>query len=527
MASPNEKLAGSLDALKILQDDGRRVFQSRELSRVHRERLVRNGFLLEVMKGWLISSNPGERTGDTTPWLASFWEFCARYSEERFGTEWHLSPEQSLLIHASDTVIPRQVIVYSPKGKNNTVELLYGMSIYDLKQKEMPPREDLQEIGRLRLFTASAALIKVPEGFYRRHPIEAQVILSRTAEPSELLRKLLTGGHSAVAGRLAGAFRRTGKNNIADEIASTMKAADYIVREIDPFEQGRRFAEIPPAASPIVARLRALWATHRDSVIEIFPEPPGLPKDPGSYLRAVDEVYMSDAYHSLSIEGYRVSPELIERVRAGTWRPEDVAADRAQHDALAARGYWQAFQAVKADVGKILGGANAGALVNDTHRVWYRELFQPGVLAGLIGPDTLAGYRNRAVYIRNSFHAPPRWEAVRDAMPTLFELITEEPEPAVRAVLGHWLFGYIHPYPDGNGRTARFLMNALLASGGYPWTVIRVDDRNHYMNALEQASVHNDIEPFASFLAGQVQRPAVPDRSDPIEVGSPALGESG
>ena len=45
-----------------------------------------------------------------------------------------------------------------------------------------------------------------------------------------------------------------------------------------------------------------------------------------------------------------------------------------------------------------------------------------------------------------------------------------------RAVLD-WLFGYIHPYPDGNGRMARFLMNAMLASGGYPWTVIRVEDR--------------------------------------------------
>jgi len=43
--------------------------------------------------------------------------------------------------------------------------------------------------------------------------------------------------------------------------------------------------------------------------------------------------------------------------------------------------------------------------------------------------------------------------------------------PGVRAVLGRWLFGYIHPYPDGNGRMARFVMNAMLASGGYPWTV--------------------------------------------------------
>lgn len=55
MPQPNEKLAASLNALRELQKAGRRVFQSQELSRVDRERLLENGFLSEVMKGWLIS----------------------------------------------------------------------------------------------------------------------------------------------------------------------------------------------------------------------------------------------------------------------------------------------------------------------------------------------------------------------------------------------------------------------------------------------------------------------------------------
>jgi Fic family protein len=79
------------------------------------------------------------------------------------------------------------------------------------------------------------------------------------------------------------------------------------------------------------------------------------------------------------------------------------------------------------------------------------------------------------------------WEAVRDAMPALFDLIEAEPEPSVRAILGHWLFGSIHPYSDGNGRMARFLMNVLLASDGYPWTVVRVEDRTAYMKTLGRA----------------------------------------
>ncbi|HNL92683.1 MAG TPA: Fic family protein, partial [Pseudomonadales bacterium] len=72
---------------------------------------------------------------------------------------------------------------------------------------------------------------------------------------------------------------------------------------------------------------------------------------------------------------------------------------------------------------------------------------------------------------------------------------------AVRAVLGHFAFVYIHPYMDGNGRIARFLMNTMLASGGYPWTVIPVERRGEYMDALEAASVGKNITAFASFIA--------------------------
>jgi hypothetical protein len=51
MAAPNEKLAASLTALRDLQKSGRHVFQSQELSRIDRERLLQNGFVQEVMKG--------------------------------------------------------------------------------------------------------------------------------------------------------------------------------------------------------------------------------------------------------------------------------------------------------------------------------------------------------------------------------------------------------------------------------------------------------------------------------------------
>jgi Fic family protein len=255
----------------------------------------------------------------------------------------------------------------------------------------------------------------------------------------------------------------------------------------------------------MVRRIEGLWEATREAVVNIFPAPPGRPGDPAEYLRFVDDIYTTDAYHSLSIEGYSVTPELLARVRAGDWDPEGRHEDRDHRDALAARGYWQAFQLVKKSVEGVLRGDNAGALVRTAHREWYRELFQPFVAAGIHSPSALAGYRNDPVYLRGSRHVPPRGEAVRDAMPVLFDLLVAEGDPSARAVLGHWLIGYIHPYPDGNGRIARFLMNLMLASGGYPWTVIRMEDRDEYLSTLEAASVETDLGPFARFLAKRVR----------------------
>jgi Fic family protein len=248
-----------------------------------------------------------------------------------------------------------------------------------------------------------------------------------------------------------------------------------------------------------------MWNSMRETVTSLFPKPERTSVDINSCLMHIDKQYQSDAYHSLSIEGYRVSNELIEKVKSGNWKPEQNASDSEQKNAMAARGYWQAFQNVKESITGILNGANAGETAETDHRLWYRELFAPSVIAGILKAADLAGYRSHQVYIRGSMHTPPNPESVRDAMPVLFELLKNEPEPSVRAVLGHFFFVYIHPYMDGNGRIARFLMNTQLISGGYDWITIPVELRNEYMAALEQASVYGNIEDFTKLTVSLIK----------------------
>jgi fido (protein-threonine AMPylation protein) len=502
MATPSEKLAESLGKLKALQAIGTVAIRSADLSRVHRERLLKAGFLQEVMKGWYIPARPDEPAGESTAWYASFWDFCAAYLHERFDVAWCLSPEQSLLLHTGNLTVPRQLLVRAPKGGNKVIELPHGTSLLDVRAA-MPEEGNVVTVVGLRLYTLPAALVACGPAFYRQYPTEARAALAMVRDASDLLVHLLEGGHSTIAGRLSGALRNIRRGRMADAIVATMRAADYTVREEDPFDDTVVLQAREP--SPYVNRLRLMWEAMRGQVIERFPPAPGLPEHPDAYMAHVEEIYVTDAYHSLSIEGYRVSPELIERVRSGNWDPDGAEADRLHRDALAARGYWQAYQAVLGSVVRVLGGENSGAVADEEHGNWYREMFAPSVTAGLLRPADLAGYRNDQVYIRRSMHVPPRREAVRDMMPSLFDLLSQEADASVRVVLGHFFFVYIHPYMDGNGRMGRFLMNLMLASGGYPWTVVPLEQRDTYMAALEEASVRQDIGPFADFIASLVE----------------------
>jgi Fic family protein len=71
------------------------------------------------------------------------------------------------------------------------------------------------------------------------------------------------------------------------------------------------------------------------------------------------------------------------------------------------------------------------------------------------------------------------------------------PEGAFEA---HFRLTAIHPFSDGNGRTARLLMNLMLIRGGYPPVAVRPEDRKTYLDALERGSLTDDLRPFRSFM---------------------------
>lgn len=513
MATIQEKLASSLKILTSFHDRHQFVIELSKaptLTRVHRERLVKAGFLVPIMQGWLLTNSPTDQPGEPTAWYLNREAFVSAYATSRFGRDWQLSPELSLLKLTGRTSLPQQLVIHAPAANNQKQDLPYGGSIRMARCTAAALSSQRQpEEGGLMLIPLEEALIRVGPRFFVSDTFSAGLAV-RLADISTLISGLLAGEHSVVAGRLAGALRAVGRDDDADQLLATMRAADFVVIEENPFERsliqiGNRTNE-----SPYVLRIRAMWADMRDVVVERFTSIPQRNNiEVESLIEDIAARYVADAYHSLSIEGYRVSTELIEKMQRNDWSPLTSESDRHVRDAMGVKGYFEAHTEVTHLIRQVVvGNENPGRTLQKSFSSWYLALFRPSVQAGILQAADLAGYRANPVYIRNALHVPPSPETVRDCMPTLFELLTTEEHPGVRAVLGHFIFVFIHPYMDGNGRLSRFLMNFMLVTGGYPWTLVTLQSRNAYLAALEQASTYGRIRPFVDLICSLIEEQA-------------------
>jgi len=505
MATQQEKLASSLSILKSIQDRGRavQVSKHKELTRVHRERLQKAGFLKPVIPGWYLQSRPDENDGDTTSWYAAMEAFVAAYAESRFGHDWQLNSEQSLLRHAGETSISKQFQIHAAAASNDAVRLPHGCSLFLYRIEPTALAADIRENENgLRLIPLEDCLFRVGPSFYELHPQAAQ-IAARRADVNELARLVLRDGSTTIAGRFVGALQAVGRDDDAKLLQSTMKAAGHTLRVVNPFAAPLREIAGDRMESPYVQRIRLMWSDMREAVLAEFAGVPNsAPKNIDSFIESVQSSYVADAYNSLSIEGYRVSEELIEKVRNRDWTPDASEDDRRLRDTLAAKGYLETYKVVLSLIKDTLGmSLNPGAQLRKKLPQWHLALFSSSVSAGIVTAVDLAGYRNRPIFITGALHVPPPAEAMKDCMPLLMELLEAEGSGAVRAVLGHFIFVFIHPYIDGNGRLGRFIMNYMLTTAGYVWTIVPVAERVEYMAALEQARSHRNIQPFARMLA--------------------------
>ena len=491
MDSYNKNLATSLKVLKRLQDNGHVVFHGTdELSRTHLERLLAAGFLVEVIRGWYIIDNPENGSNTTVAWFSNYWKFVSIYERYSNGEEWCLSPEQSIDICSGNTTIPNQVTVYVKKGGNRVIRLLHDTSIFEIRKPSLPDNIVTISGTGINLWPIESAIANASVTYWDKDPDAVRICLNSVRDTSLITSALLDcSGHNK-AGKIISALRVLGRDIEADNMEKTLKRFNFRIEN-----SGRPFSG--SATELYSGKIGSMWKNMRQQVIDSFSRRPG-----NSSIEEIDEKYKDDAYNSLSIEGYRVTQELINRVSSGRWNPNGNKDDESQKNALAARGYYQAFRKVRKTIINIRDNQlNPGTETEKDFMEWYVEMWQPFVAAGILKHSDIIGYRNQPVYIKNSRHVPPASHKVLDYMEEYFDCLKNEKNASVRAILGHFFLTWIHPFNDGNGRMARFLMNVMLTTGGFSWVVIPVSERDNYMSALEKASVDKNITEFSRLIS--------------------------
>lgn len=130
------------------------------------------------------------------------------------------------------------------------------------------------------------------------------------------------------------------------------------------------------------------------------------------------------------------------------------------------------------------------------------------VLRG-VDNDNAGRYRTINVRIQGSDHVPPEAIFVPEQMEEFGKWLkdSEDTDPALRAAIAHTWLVSIHPFSDGNGRTARLLMNLILQRSNYPVALIRKEDRADYYEALETSN-RGDLSPLVDLLIDRIEETA-------------------
>jgi len=392
-------------------------------------------------------------------------------------------------------------------GSNRTIELVPGYGIV-LRPGEVDAGLTIERRPSgvpIQVEDPAATLLGLPLEYLRDDPEAVALWLkSLVVSRPKLEEAYARRPRPVVLKRLGGIAREVGNERLAEQIDAVLVGGYRHRVGRGHTERGPSFtvpvhvAALATTHQPWLDRQAANFARFRSQIADALgkaeAELPRFGRD--ELLVQAREAKAYDAYHSTTIEGYRIRPEEVSAVISGTMvgghDPEEVRSR------MAVAGYSKAFESALAAVRDAGGGvAITDALVQGL----YIDLFSPSVDAGIVSPELLRGWRTEPAYLRGHVYVPPSPEKLPRLMRQYEELVNGVAgHPLARGILAHLEFVTVHPYPDGNGRLARLLMNVAFLGGGLPWVTIRNDDRAPYFAALHAAQVEGDPLPFARLV---------------------------
>lgn len=227
------------------------------------------------------------------------------------------------------------IAIFSSDG-GSLVDLPFQTSILPYKDPKNLPENRIEKKG-LQIMELGYALCKVARSYFENNPQNAEIALRLIQTPDQTLKPIFEYGFKNAAARLIGAYQFLGDDRMANQITGSLEKEGIYLKSENPFLHVDPLTNVR-TRSPYMTRITSMWKRYRAVVIENFPEPPGMSKDKMQCIAAIEETYKRDAYNSLSIEGFDVDEDLIERVKSDRWNPDQSLEDQEQRNALAAMG---------------------------------------------------------------------------------------------------------------------------------------------------------------------------------------------
>ncbi len=243
------------------------------------------------------------------------------------------------------------------------------------------------------------------------------------------------------------------------------------------------FADMADPLAPELARVDATAARYRAQ------------RAAGGVLpNTVQAVRIELTYHSNALEGNTLTLRETQLVIEG----RSPAGERPLREVYEARNHDRALRRIEQWAAQRPGDDLVEADVLDVHGL---------ILADI--DDAAAGrFRSERVRISGTGYVPPGAHRFAELVPASVALANRaDIHPVLRAAELHYNLVATHPFLDGNGRTARLMMNHLLLRHGYPYAVIEVGQRGRYLAALDEAN-RGRREPFAAVVVAALLRGA-------------------
>ena len=222
--------------------------------------------------------------------------------------------------------------------------------------------------------------------------------------------------------------------------------------------------------------------------------------------RIAQKLRLESNYHSNAIEGNSLTlGETRSLILHGL-----TAHGKPMRDHLDIKGHDEAVKAIE-DAVKRNQSLNE-VFIRNLHKVLLKEPYENDAIT-LAGQPTkrliaIGDYKTQSNNVRTStgeiyYFTPP--EQVKPAMSDLLDWYRKNEEkgehPIVMAATFHYRFVRIHPFDDGNGRMARLLMNMILIKHGYTVAIVPIQERDQYIQTLEQADKSEDLAEFIAYIA--------------------------